>query len=135
MPCVHIAHPRSVDDDVTMRSAKCHDTDYIDFLIASPTTFTCTEAANVQESPPQAPDHDSFTRLLTRIEPDPETPWTEARNLVALNAGALVIDDSTLDKPYAKDIALVTRHWSGKHHDELLSNFVDGDEEKGGVLW
>ena len=100
-----------------MRSAKCHDTDYINFLIASPTTFTCTEAANVQEPSPQAPAHDSFTRLLTRIEPDPETLWTEARNLVALNTGALVIDDSTLDKPYAKDISLVTRHWSGKHHD------------------
>ena len=29
----------------------------------------------------------------------------------------LVIDDSTLDKPYAKHIDLVTRHWSGKHHE------------------
>ena len=29
--------------------------------------------------------------------------------------GALVIDDSTLDKPRAKHIGLVTRHWSGKH--------------------
>ena len=28
----------------------------------------------------------------------------------------LVLDDSTLDKPYAKHIGLVTRHWSGKHH-------------------
>ena len=58
-----------------------------------------------------------FIRLLTPIEPDPETLWTEALNLVAINAGALGIDDSTLDKPYAKDIALVTRNWSGKHHD------------------
>ena len=28
----------------------------------------------------------------------------------------LVIDDSTLDKPYAKKIELVSHHWSGKHH-------------------
>jgi hypothetical protein len=28
----------------------------------------------------------------------------------------LVVDDSTLDKPYARHMALVTRHWSGKHH-------------------
>ena len=28
----------------------------------------------------------------------------------------LVVDDSTLDKPYSRDIELVTRHWSGKHH-------------------
>ena len=27
----------------------------------------------------------------------------------------LVLDDSTLDKPYAQKIGLVTRHWSGKH--------------------
>jgi putative transposase len=27
----------------------------------------------------------------------------------------LVVDDSTLDKPYAKQIDLVQRHWSGKH--------------------
>ncbi len=26
------------------------------------------------------------------------------------------MDDSTLDKPYARSIELVTRHWSGKHH-------------------
>src|SRR5581483_8554899 len=28
----------------------------------------------------------------------------------------LVIDDTTLDKPYARSIERVTRHWSGKHH-------------------
>lgn len=99
-----------------MRTAKCRESDYIDFLIASPRTFTCTEAANVQEPSPRAPAHDSFTRLLSRIEPDPEALWVEARPLISLNAGALVIDDSTLDKPYAKEIAMVTRHWSGKHH-------------------
>jgi hypothetical protein len=27
----------------------------------------------------------------------------------------LILDDSTLDKPYARKMALVTRHWSGKH--------------------
>ena len=25
------------------------------------------------------------------------------------------MDDSTLDKPYARKMALVTRHWSGTH--------------------
>lgn len=29
--------------------------------------------------------------------------------------GILVVDDTTLDKPYARKIGLVTRHWSGKH--------------------
>jgi putative transposase len=28
----------------------------------------------------------------------------------------LVLDDTTLDKPYSKKIPLFTNHWSGKHH-------------------
>ena len=28
----------------------------------------------------------------------------------------MVLDDSTLDKPHARSIELVTRHWIGKHH-------------------
>ena len=31
-------------------------------------------------------------------------------------SGVLVLDDTTLDKPYAQQMDLVTRHWSGKHH-------------------
>jgi hypothetical protein len=31
--------------------------------------------------------------------------------------GLLVVDDTTLDKPYASKMALVSRHWSGKHHE------------------
>ena len=98
-----------------MRAAKCRDSDYIDFLIASPLAVSCTEAARVQEPSPDAPAHDSFTRLLKRLEPDPEALWEEARALVELAGGALVIDDATLDKPHARRIELVTRHWSGKH--------------------
>jgi hypothetical protein len=98
-----------------MRTAKCRDTDYIDFLIASPKAVTCTEAAAVQPDSRQPPAHDSFTRLLRRIEPDPEALWQEARPLVHCKGGVLVLDDSTLDKPYAEKIELVGRHWSGKH--------------------
>jgi putative transposase len=53
--------------------------------------------------------------LLHRLEPDAEALWDEARGQVSLSHGILVIDDSTLDKPYAKKMELVTRHWSGKH--------------------
>jgi hypothetical protein len=98
-----------------MRTAKCQDLDYIDFIVASSKVFTCTEAARVQEPSPTAPAHDSFTRLLTRLEPDPEKLWVEASGMVSLNGGVLVIDDSTLEKSYSKKIELVTQHWSGKH--------------------
>jgi putative transposase len=98
-----------------MRTAKCRDTDYIDFLIASPKAVTCTEAAAVQPDSRQPPAHDAFTRLLHRLEPDPQVLWQEARPLVHRGGGILVLGDSTLDKPYAEKIDLVARHWSGKH--------------------
>src|SRR5205085_10931986 len=58
----------------------------------------------------------AFTRLLHRLEPDAETLWQEARRQINFSQGILVIDDSTLDKPYSKKMELVVRHWSGKHH-------------------
>lgn len=99
-----------------MNGPKVHANDYIDFLIATPKACSGREAARVQPTTPQAPSHDAFTRLLTRLEPDPDTLWTESETQVRRDDGVLVIDDSTLDKPYARFIELVTRHWSGKHH-------------------
>ncbi len=96
-------------------AVKCHDTDHMDFLIARPRIYTCTEAAKVQPESSQPPAHDAFTRLLHRLEPDPQTLWDEARPQVLTQGGTLVLDDSTLDKFYAKKIDLVARHWSGKH--------------------
>ena len=32
-----------------------------------------------------------------------------------LRKGLLILDDTTLDKPYARKMDLVTYHWSGKH--------------------
>lgn len=96
-------------------SAKVSCEDYINFLIATPRVCSGVEAARttpVEESPPA---HDAFTRLLHRLEPAAETLWQEAAPQVERTTGILVVDDSTLDKPYAKKIALVRRHWSGKH--------------------
>jgi putative transposase len=95
---------------------KCSDDDYINFVIATPRSVSATEAAKVQGDEEQTPAHDAFTRLLHRLEPDAATLWREARSQVSLPRGILVIDDSTLDKPYAKKMELVVRHWSGKHH-------------------
>ncbi len=62
------------------------------------------------------PAHDAFTRLLARQPPDTEALWQEARTLVQPQRGLLIGDDTTLDKPYARKIEPVTRHWSGTHH-------------------
>ncbi len=99
-----------------MSGPKVHAGDYIDFLIATPKACSATEAARVQPDRPDPPAHDAFTRLLTRLDPDPDTLWGEAQTQVRRDDGVLVVDDSTLDKPYARSIELVTRHWSGKHH-------------------
>ncbi len=98
-----------------MAHPKCHDVDYIDFLIATPRAASCCEASRSQPPAHDPPAHDAYTRLLTRLEPDPETLWREVERLVDKDDGVLVIDDSTLDKFYAKKIEPVHRHWSGKH--------------------
>lgn len=113
-----------------MNTPKVRPEDYVQFLLASPTQFTCTEAARVH---PQATAHDSFTRLLTHLEPDAQTLWLEAQPQVRADDGILVLDDSTLDKPYARHMDLVGWHWSGKHHravkgiNLLTLLWTDGD--------
>jgi putative transposase len=99
-----------------MNRPRCTDTDHIDFLVATPRAVSGTEAARVQPRRPDAPAHDAFTRLLHRLEPDPAALWQEVAPLVERERGVLVVDDTTLDKPYARTMDLVHRHWSGKHH-------------------
>src|SRR5512143_2037679 len=99
-----------------MNPPKVTDQDYINFLIATPKVYSATEAARVQPEKPMMPAHDAFTRLLHRLEPDASTLWREAAGQVERQSGIWVVEDSTLDKPYAKKIELVQRHWSGKHH-------------------
>lgn len=99
-----------------MNAPKVKEQDYIQFLIATPNVVSGTEAARVHPgNGAEAPAHDAFTRLLHRLEPDPEALWKEARAQVRRKSGVLVLDDTTLDKPYARHMELVRRHWSGKH--------------------
>ncbi len=116
-----------------MNTAKVQPEDYVQFLLASPRQFTCTEAARVHPDPTAPPAHDAFNRLLTRLDSDPEDLWREARPQLRLDEGILVLDDSTLDKPYARHMDLVGWHWSGKHHavvkgiNLLTLLWTDGD--------
>ena len=99
-----------------MNAPKVTDLDYINFLVAAPKVVSCTEAARVQPDEPRRAAHDALTRLLHRLEPDTTPLWREAEPLVDRHQGLLILDDTTLDKPYAQHIELVHRHWSGKHH-------------------
>src|SRR5947207_243498 len=99
-----------------MNAPKVTDLDYINFLVAAPRVVSCTEAARVQPDGPRRAAHDALTRLLQRLEPDSAPLWREAEQHIDRRRGLLIADDSTLDKPYAQQIALVHRHWSGKQH-------------------
>ena len=101
-----------------MNERKATQEQYIQFLIASQGSFSSVEAARVQQQTAGAPAHDSFTRLLSELEPDPARLWLEAEPLIDKAAeGILVLDDSTLDKPHARHIELVGWHFSGKHKE------------------
>jgi hypothetical protein len=98
-----------------MNPPRANDDDYLDFIAASLFSFSSVEAARVQPERANKPAHDAFSRLLQRLEPDSEMLWQEARHQVAPQKGVLIVDDSTLDKPYATKMELVSLHWSGKH--------------------
>jgi hypothetical protein len=88
--------------------------DYVGFLIGGQTKFTCTEAARTEPESGGAA-HDAYVRLLDRLPTDTSVIWKEAEPLVK-PGGVLVIDDSTIDKPYSQKIELVSYIWSGNHH-------------------
>jgi putative transposase len=98
-----------------MNAPRCTLEGYIQFLLATPKSYCVTEAARVHPDIPDAPAHDSYTRLLHRLEPEPPALWDEVRPLVDRTAGILVLDDTVLDKPFARHIGLVASFWSGRH--------------------
>ena len=116
-----------------MNLPKFDEYDYINFLIATPKVFSCTEAERVQPDTENPPSHDAVTRFLRRSGNDSSFLWNESSGFVDLKRGILVLDDSTLDKPYAEKTELVCHHWSGKHHrtvkgiNLLTMLWTDGD--------
>lgn len=99
-----------------MNASKVSEYDYINFLIVAQKVFSTTEAARTHPSGEKPVAHDAYTRLLQRLPPDSEGLWSEVEAHVERRSGVLVLDDTTLDKPYARQMELVSRHWSGKHH-------------------
>lgn len=98
-----------------MNAPKCSEYDYINFLVAAQQVFSTVEAARSHPDGEDKPAHDAYTRLLQRLPPDSEALWAEVRGCIEMDKGLLILDDTTLDKPYASQMALVSRHWSGKH--------------------
>ncbi len=99
-----------------MNRPKSSVSEYIDFLIGTQQSYTCLEASKVQPEDGAQPAHDAINRMLYRTEPSTEAIWQEAKPHVLIDRGLLLIDDSTLDKPFARKVDLVSYHWSGNHH-------------------
>ncbi len=59
-------------------------------------------------------EHDAYTCLLRCRPPDSVALWTEVQIRIDLDAGILVMNDSTLDSPYARAMERVMLHWLGK---------------------
>jgi len=95
---------------------KCTALDYINFLIAASTVYSCTEAARCYSSLVNAPSHDCFTRLLQNQSSDTDSLWNEVRKFVTPKEGYMIVDDTVLDKPYSEKMGFVRYQWSGKHH-------------------
>jgi putative transposase len=118
-----------------MNAPRATPDDYIAFLVATPSEGTATEMARCQPVRPDSPAHDSFTRLLNRLEPDAEALWLEVRPLLPTQ-GVLVFDDTVLDKPFARHMGLVGRHWSGRHQRVVQGiNLVTAVWTDGDALW
>lgn len=100
-----------------MRQQKCHLDLYVDFLIASQKQFSGMELSRVS---PKEMAHDSVSRWLSGVKLTPSLLWKESEPLVDRRRGYLVLDDTVLDKPYAQEMALVRRQYSGKHHGVVL---------------
>jgi hypothetical protein len=99
-----------------MNPPRANDEDYINLLLASQGRYTCTEAARNQPSDrTNKPSYDAFTRLLLREPQDTGALREQAGRFVDKDSSVLVLDDTTLDKPYSKKIAPIANHWSGKH--------------------
>ncbi len=89
-----------------MNPPKCNEYDYINFLTAVSKVFSCTEAEKVQPDYECGPSRDSVNHLLHRLSSDTEALWREAAPFTGRD-GFLILDDSTLDKPYDKKIQYV----------------------------
>jgi hypothetical protein len=105
---------------------------YIEFIISTPVNYTCTHLADHLSGI----SHDSITDFLHNQRLTAQTVWSSAKHLIHdTEQSFLIIDDSVQEKPYAKAIELVDRHYSGNKHGvvrgidivNLVHSSGDGD--------
>ena len=92
-------------------TARCKMPMYISFLISEPNYPSCCHLAKIMGI-----SHDSVDRFLQRENFTPKDLFDQAKQQLDLKGGVVSVDDSVLDKPYSRYMALVGHFWSGKHH-------------------
>jgi hypothetical protein len=112
-----------------MTASRCTVLDYIDFLLATPKVVSATEAARVQPDRPHRPAHNAFTRLLHRLEPDPEDLWQEVGPFVARQGGLLVLSGR---KPVRENRPSGTRKRAECGHPSRPNNPLDASSPRTG---
>jgi hypothetical protein len=114
-----------------MQRQKCSLDLYVDFLIASQKQYSGSELSKVS---PIGMSHDSVNRWLRKNKLTPKMVWKNAEPMIDPEKGYLIIDDTLLDKPYARQMALAKKQYSGKHHGLVnginLVNMLWTDGEK-----
>ena len=86
---------------------------YIEYLVATPNNYTCTNLANHLEGE-QAVSHDAISDYLRREKLTPRRLWEVVAPLLNDSPDAyLIVDDSVQDKRYSRKIELVKLQYSG----------------------
>ncbi len=89
---------------------------YIEYLIATPGNYTCTNLADHLEGE-QSVSHDAVSDYLRRDRLTPRGLWEAVAPLINDSPAAyLIFDDSVQDKRYSQKIELVRLQYSGAEH-------------------
>jgi len=95
-----------------MSKQKCSLGLYSNFLIANQNRFSGVELSK------SATDiaHDSVSRWLNKSNFRPSDLWSDVKDVVKIDTGYLIADDSVLDKKYSRCNELAKKQYSGNTH-------------------
>jgi putative transposase len=96
---------------------KCNLQLYRDFLIANQNRYSGVELSRVE--PTGQMSHGSVTRWLMNADFKPQDLWQFAKPLVQPGVGYLVLDDTVVSKPFARNINVARWQYSGREHTQV----------------
>lgn len=96
---------------------KCNLQLYRDFLTANQNRYSGAELSRVE--PTGQMSHGSVTRWLMNADFKPQDLWQFAKPLVQPGVGYLVLDDTVVSKPFARNINVARWQYSGREHTQV----------------